>query len=505
MSLTLLFCFPVKSASCRLRLDLSDNAINGAIPSDFLTYSTLTPAVTTHATVEVLLYENLLSGDLPSALFSTVNWTSLSAFSLRLNNNQFTGGLPSNLLSNAYTPTLTSLSLSFASNRLMNGTIPSTFLSSLNADASNIPTGSSSPETPLTFLLSLEYTNLTGTLAIPDLSLRLVNPPLRMTITGLETNLQSLTIHPNAASSLFALVLTNSSQVHGSIPSSIFGPSSIMNSFFVGGTLLAGPMPDMGALMPPALSTLDLSRTAIDFCSTPRTAWNTSFLSTCYLYSTSASQCRSLYPSSCIISESAIVAPAPVTIPTAPSPCPAATRPGPSFFCIDGHWISTVTVNTTVFTIPGGSTEVIVTNITSSSIVIQGVGSTLIITGCASNLSTVTVELTQEELKQLGSKAVQQLILVNSSYASCVDLSSVTIDVKVTGSGCRKAKADKIATANSLAAAFSVSSSACNLWWIILASVLCALVLIGVIVGVVVNIHLRKNKFDPLRRRNTTD
>lgn len=478
-------------------MDFSTNSFEGSIPSDFLAYSTETPIQVTKATISVSVNGNNLDGNLPESLFTALNWTSIGSFQLFLYDNLFTGGLPTNLLANSHTPDLTLLAIDLRRSRNMNGTIPASFFSSLSAIASKIPSGYPARSSPLQASLVISDTSLTGTLAIPNFGPRLANPPISLTILAERSNLQDLTIHPNASSSIRELIFTNSSQLKGSISSALFAPPSALVSLQAGNTSLSGPMPNMGILPPINLTAIDLSSTKIDFCGTPRTAWNAP-LSSCNLARTSASQCKALYPSNCFIADTGGVPP--VTAPSTPSTCPASTQPGPSFICVDGRWITTITVTTPVFTVPAGSTEVVVTNITSSSIVIQGVGSTLIINGCASNLTKVTIELTQEEVKKLGSKVVQQLIIANTSSSSCVNLGGVGVDLKVSGSGCRKVKVDKIVSATTLSAAFNISSSACNVWWIVLTSVLCALVLLGIIVGVVIHHYMRKKKFSSYRK-----
>lgn len=183
--------------------------------------------------------------------------------------------------------------------------------------------------------------------------------------------------------------------------------------------------------------------------------------------------------------------PTPPTTPIAPpSPTPAScamnTRPSEQFICQNGAWISNATVTAPVLTIPAGATQTIVNgSLESSQLIFQGLGSTVTVTGCANNLSRVSLEISAEELKKIGSKGLRQTLLTYSgSDDSCNNLDIVQLNSAVKGSSCRDLKVEKTTSNGQLSALFTVNSSRCNTWWIILASVLAGAVVIFCIVMV---------------------
>lgn len=195
----------------------------------------------------------------------------------------------------------------------------------------------------------------------------------------------------------------------------------------------------------------------------------------------------------------------PTPTPTAaPSPCPRSTQPSPDFDCVEGKWTATIPITSPTLVIPAGATETVVaSDVLSSSIIISGLGSSIFITGCANELTEVTVNLTPSQLKDIGNFKIQRLI----SYANdsnCNDFSQTQVLMKVTEPSCRSAEAKKDVSHGALSAIFSVNSSKCNTWWIVLVSVICALIVAAVVVIALVAVFVpsaRKRLF-PFRGAN---
>lgn len=228
----------------------------------------------------------------------------------------------------------------------------------------------------------------------------------------------------------------------------------------------------------------------VDFCSAARSfAASTasrpilypSSVSLCTLTDTNANQCAWAFPSVCTFDS---------LVPSVPTPTCPLPSPGSSFICVGTTWISTGSVTETTITVPASSTTTVNGNLTTTSIVITSISSTINVTGCitTSGGSTpeITVTLTQADLEEIvknGGTLTTQLLHQASSCAA-LSSSSITIDTHSIKS-CKTIKTDKIGDNNGLAATFTVNTSKCNVWWIILVSVLCGAALIAVIITVI--------------------
>lgn len=247
---------------------------------------------------------------------------------------------------------------------------------------------------------------------------------------------------------------------------------------------------------------LDLRDTNMGFCSNPkayglRSPWTTVFTGfdvTCTLENTEACQCPELWPycttNGCRKSISF---------------CPPSTRPSPSFICVGGVWTSNSSVSEPILVLPSTSTTVVVSgNLTSPTIVFQSPTATLIVTGCL-NVSTIVLELTPEQLKGIKSGTVQTLIqTLGEADPRCRALSGVTIITKTPNEGCRKLSVKKQPSGTSpgdtsspipgLAVVFHLDASSCNIWWIVLVSVVGLLVVAGSVTAALVISHLKARK-----------
>lgn len=141
---------------------------------------------------------------------------------------------------------------------------------------------------------------------------------------------------------------------------------------------------------------------------------------------------------------------------------------------------------------------IVIGNLSSSTITIEGTNSTIDIGGSAINLTHVTIELSPSETQQIqGKQILLPLITTNSSEGgSTINLGSISVSSRST-SGCRKPEAKRATLdgGNTLGAYLTVDSSGCNKWWIALVAVLVSVVIIVVIVIILLTVF-----YKPFRR-----
>lgn len=499
--------FPASKFSSELSTIIvlvSNNRLTGSLYNNLFDLRDSIAAITLSIpTISVDLQDNLLSGALPPLLFSSLNWTSTQTAQFNFARNRFTQDLPTTIFrAGSSTAWLREFKLSFEGNRALNGTVPATFLESLitsDISAQNI-TGS----------INCANTGLTGQLRLPNSGLR--SQFLFLDLDTSNSNFTSLSMSEHAVIGLKSLDLSHNPHLAGTVPDSFFSTISNIERLRFTNTSISGDMPRLDLLPAPRLTELQLSSTNIDFCGLNRGAWNHP-INTCYLLRTSAGGCPELWPS-CSSSHPPSPTPPP-TNPLAPplspvSPqCAAATRPSPDFICDNGVWKFTGSINTPTFLIPSGSTETIVVgNVTSPNIIINGFGSTLVIQqGCASNLSSIIVQLTKDDLKKIGKTKSQLLLSIDGNNSTCSfdDLFNVTVSLKLSdGTSCRKAKVSKVQSNGQISALFNVDQSACRTWWIILVSVVAAIVVLAVTVLVLLVIFVPSVRYfvRPYSKRN---
>lgn len=301
-----------------------------------------------------------------------------------------------------------------------------------------------------------------------------------------------------------ALYLESNSGLNGALATQNSETGKITSQFIksavtlrLSGTGFTGPMFNITAM--PTLTSLTMETPTVDLCSSARLASSQArifpsvlSLSVCDLDTTNVSDCYWAYPAKCDPF-------APPEAPTSTSnPC-SSPSPGPSFTCSGGIWISYTSVTQETFSVPGTSTIIINGDLTTSSIVISSSHSTISATGCITSSDgttpNVTLTLTEtdvEEIVKSGGTLTTQL-LHQSSSCSALSSSALTVDTTAVKK-CKKIKTDAVGDSNGLVATFTLNGSGCNLWWIILASVLGGLVLIGVIVILVVFTVLSRKK-----------
>lgn len=241
-----------------------------------------------------------------------------------------------------------------------------------------------------------------------------------------------------------------------------------------------------------SLTALEVEANGVDFCAAQRLgfpAFPQNNIFTC-TFTGNATMCNNHYPSMCTF----IYSPPPTTPSQPPlaKSCPIPS-PGSLFICKDGIWLSEGSVTEETLILPGDSTTVILGNLSTSTIVTTSISSLINVTGCITNPNgtepVITIVLTQSDLEKIikaGGSLTAHLIQQSSS-CSAISALSVNIDASAIKS-CKKIKTDKIGNSSGFAATFTVSSSGCNTWWIILVSVVCGVILIAVIIVVVLAI-----------------
>lgn len=251
----------------------------------------------------------------------------------------------------------------------------------------------------------------------------------------------------------------------------------------VSSDFLTGPFFNISAM--PNLNDINLKLPNVDFCAASRAGFSfaSTVINSCVLQG-NATMCPEAYPANCQLSASPPAAP---VMPPLSCPLPA---PGASFICYGGVWLSTGSVTEETIVIPGASTTTIVGDLTSSSVVIASITSTVNVTGCITKSDgttpSITITLSAADLELIiksGGTLTAQL-LQQASSCHAISASSVVVDTRSIKS-CKKIKVDKIASSSGFAATFTVSNIGCNMWWIILVSVICGVILLAIIILVI--------------------
>jgi predicted outer membrane repeat protein len=172
--------------------------------------------------------------------------------------------------------------------------------------------------------------------------------------------------------------------------------------------------------------------------------------------------------------------------------CPG-QAPTASSYCRDGVWVVPASELEVIAPVVVISSPVFVTgNLTAPFVTVTNVlGNAepiLQSDGCFT-IETINVELTEEDVKSLDSGA-RTALLTRSSCDSSNTL------VSASGSkpkrSCKKIESEAVRDGRTLSASFRVNSSRCNVWWIVLLSML-GVVVVGVIIAILV-IQTRKKK-----------
>ena len=350
--------------------------------------------------------------------------------------------------------------------------------------------------------LSLDGCHFSGSL--PEIPSRQTALFTQLSFSFVNNNLSGTIPLSWKNASFFSLNLLGNNGVNGTLSSrdgNTIAPSFIKDVYTLAmdSSALTGPMFNLSDLS--HLFYLAMRTPNIDFCVDARMASSNATvlypsppsLQTCDLTNTNAYQCAWAYPSICTVDST------PPSNPFSASPITCALpSPGPLFTCIDGKWVSSGSVTTTTIAVPPATTVIVNGNLTTQSIVITSTSSTINVTGCVmtpdGSHPTITLVLTQSDLETIVKNGGSLKSLLIQQSPSCAPLDPSTLQIDASGvQSCKTIKTDKVeGNASTLSVTFSVSSSKCNVWWIALIAVLCALLVIAVVVISVVHCVLKK-------------
>lgn len=165
--------------------------------------------------------------------------------------------------------------------------------------------------------------------------------------------------------------------------------------------------------------------------------------------------------------------------------CPLpAPLPLDLFFCDNGVWVFITSSNSTT-PIVIGTPVTIVGNFTPTDVTFNGLGSTITVDGCVTLPSgKVTLVLTPSELEALLKDKNKYATLINSQ---CATKGSVDINIQTPKKlkKCQKITGKLESSGKSLRAVITLDSSKCNIWWIVLVSVIGGVILILLILALI--------------------
>ena len=169
----------------------------------------------------------------------------------------------------------------------------------------------------------------------------------------------------------------------------------------------------------------------------------------------------------------------------------------PGFSCIGGKLVASASIETPSLTIPGGSTVEIDGDLSTTTLVFKGLGSTVTLKGCANISEGISIIFPESDVKMLGksgNKIIQALLYQDPSL-NCTSLKTVSLSTRQEKSGCKKVESRKSASDSTLNAVFTLDSSSCKVWWTVL------LILIAAALGLLVPLtsYLRSR----IRRRTS--
>lgn len=487
-----------------LSVDLSGNKFTGTIPADLIT-GTLSSNLTVDS-LFLKLNNNLFEGPIPENLLYKISsnkrdaynshtmqeggQTTLDArddhdallsedagepialilkpmgqFSIQLDKNHLNGSIPPTLLKYIIPPQGASqCSLSLANNNLT-GSIPPEFFTSVIWPS-------------VSLFLELENNDLSGPL--PSFCL-----PYTMPISlncGQNDITGTIPDTYGSCSNIVSLMINQIPGLTGTIPESLVNNPNL-TMLMAYGTSLQGTLP----VIPSSIRVLYLWNSTFDFCSPNANSSFATYTGFCDLSYSEACNCLDMYEGcTATCTENAV--------------CTPGTQPSPDFRCLDGQWVA-ASITVEKLEVPNGAGTVIVKgNLTTTTINLRDLESSVAVTGCVSNLTTIDVGLNSTDVAKLStSKKLQTLVAQAGSDgygAGCMSLEPVALTTKATTNSCKKVKSEK-QTSNSgttLSTYWSLNTNSCNTWWIILASVLCGVAIIVVVAVILVTCFSAKAK-----------
>lgn len=518
----------MSSGAGTLSLYLTNNPIGGTIPPLLMFNHT------SGASVNLDLANTQLSGELPPVLFPSGYYASAGNYlNIDFSLNSLTGSIPNGWIAATLTQNtdLQYYWLYLQSNQL-EGTIPEALLyrelpskrdarePKLDQDSwSEVVRASSGSDVRESeaqeqiyaitansiLLMNFDTNNLSG--QIPSTLLAYAPSGLSTQIYFSHNSLNG-TIPDSWQTFTFRnLDLSYNPNISGTIPPLLFNSTGVV-TFGATSTALSGAFPSIGN----TLTTLNLRSTKIDFCEAA-SAFGV-YSHTCDFSYTDACQCPQLFTACMVFCAPSAPPPTPAPIvvpaPSSSAACPNSTRPSLDFTCVNGSWTAQTITTPRLSVAPNSGNIVITGNLTSSSIVFAGLGTTIVVNGCANNLSSVSMALEKSEAGNLGDSGTRQTLVNVVGSASggtvCTSLNNVMVSTSVKSGGCKKVKSVKELSndGKTLSALFTLDSAGCNTWWIILVSVVVAVIIITLVVLILLGIFYApfRRKFRPYEQSN---
>lgn len=184
--------------------------------------------------------------------------------------------------------------------------------------------------------------------------------------------------------------------------------------------------------------------------------------------------------------------PTPISPPPSANACRSSNPDATYFSCAEGYWVSTRPIDLPQLNVPSGAKIKFFHNLTTPTIIFTGFASHITSLADIQNLTSIVLSLTSADITILD-KAKKDQIQVSlitrevdnaqpTSQTNSVDLSSVRLNLKTKSSGCKRISVEKVKpTKNNITAMFAMNKSKCNLWWIILISVIGGIIILAVI------------------------
>lgn len=294
-----------------------------------------------------------------------------------------------------------------------------------------------------------------------------------------------------------------------------YGSQAVMTDLCISTNNFDGPLPDLTNFR--RLELFDASTNRFNVClSQPFYNTNYSASLSCNirnqgissvcgcpsLYATSSSPCD---PNACETVQSfmgtysCFYAPFSPTGPTSPSlsptsilkPCPG-LPPSISFTCnnVTGIWYIIGSVTTPTFLLPPQSNVEITGDLNVTTLTFT-YGSSLSISGCVYLSGNVSLVISEGDIESFSKTKLITLLTANTGNQTCTnssDLTKAVLHIKTPNLKCKRLVTENKSRHDTLAVAFSIDSSRCNLWWIILVAVLGGVILLVLIAVLIVTL-----------------
>lgn len=163
--------------------------------------------------------------------------------------------------------------------------------------------------------------------------------------------------------------------------------------------------------------------------------------------------------------------------------CPAAPIPSTGFTCSNGKWTTNSSIITTIVI---NSPIQVLGNFSTTTLTINGLGSTIDVKGCVTSLpSFITVNLSPSDFESLASSKTLSKTLITSSCGvtngQSISMTVGQISSQSSLKSCQRISGRLESRGTSMVGIFQLDSSRCSVWWIILVAVIGSVLLVIII------------------------